>query len=227
MTPSPENRPAAGQPPLAELMARFLGRQSAAAAAGMAAVLARRRRTARSGPGSGGRSEAGVGRSHGRDCLNSAIRRKRMKAPADWPTLVAAQPSHTGLAFAAGNFPQMVRDLVPLYRAADESRATLPIRRRPAGRRSRVAAVVTNFRRRCSSSEHCDLARQWDAAEALLNDGTVPAKWTAAWANESRGDVCGIVGRRPRPLRRWREHAGERAGPVQPRHGGAVHRPAG
>ena len=38
MTLSPENRPSAGQPPLAELMARFLGRQSAAVAAGMAAI---------------------------------------------------------------------------------------------------------------------------------------------------------------------------------------------
>src|SRR5437762_807428 len=40
MTPTPEPRPGAGQPPLAELLARFLGRQTEAVAAGMAAALA-------------------------------------------------------------------------------------------------------------------------------------------------------------------------------------------
>src|SRR5437764_1284808 len=39
MTPSPENRPPAAQPDIAALMARFLGRQSAAHAAGPAVAV--------------------------------------------------------------------------------------------------------------------------------------------------------------------------------------------
>src|SRR5207237_5397615 len=38
MTPAPDDRPTAAQPPLADLMARYLGRQTAAHVAGLAAV---------------------------------------------------------------------------------------------------------------------------------------------------------------------------------------------
>ena len=122
---TPENLPAAAQPPLADLMARFLNRQSAAVGAGMAAVL----------PGDVEPHEAvPVQAVDPKQAWDEAVavlghfgsNAKAIKAPADWPALVAAQPSHTGLAFGAGNFPQMVRDLVPLYRAA-ETLADLPM----------------------------------------------------------------------------------------------------
>src|SRR4051812_7463389 len=118
MTPTPTNRPAAGQPSLADLMARYLGRQSTAVAAGLAAEL----------PGEVEPHEAvPVQVVDPKQAWDEAVAvfdhygsAVPAKAPADWPAIVAAQPSHTGLAFAAGNFPQMIRDLAPLYRAADD-----------------------------------------------------------------------------------------------------------
>src|SRR5205085_7663093 len=93
---------------------------------------------------------------------------KAGKAPADWPQLVAAQPSHAGLAFAAGNYPQLVRDLVPLYRA--ESLAGLPLADGPAVSGTRVdtwaeaAARAGSFPQVLMALGVLRLARQWDAA---------------------------------------------------------------
>src|SRR4051794_31193246 len=101
MTPIPENRLTTAQPDIAALMARYLGRQSAAHAIGLAAV----------GPGEVEPYEAvpvqAVDPRHAWDEASAVLAQfegpgKTGKAPADWPQLVAAQPSHAGLAFAAG-----------------------------------------------------------------------------------------------------------------------------
>src|SRR4051794_3928898 len=107
MTPTPEHRPTAGQPPLADLMARFLGRQSAAVAAGVAAAT----------PGEVELHEAvpvqAVDPRHAWDEAITALGLYGMagkpKPTAEWPPLVAAQPALTALPLAAGNYPQLVR----------------------------------------------------------------------------------------------------------------------
>jgi len=116
---------------------------------------------------------------------------------------VAAQPSHTGLAFAAGNFPQMVRDLAPLCRAA-EALGELPI---PDGPPVAVEAGHTAaFPQALLALGVLRLARQWDAAEALVraNAGRVPAAWADAWANEEAA-LLWHRGQKDEAARRWRE----------------------
>src|SRR4051794_40002300 len=164
MTSAPENRPTVGQPSLTDLMARFLGRQAAAAAAGLAAEL----------PGDVEPHEAvpvqAVDPKQAWDEATAVIghydpRTNAAKAPADWPALVAAQPSHTGLAFAAGNFPQMVRDLAPLYRAA-EALGELSV---PDGPPVAIeTGSASAFPQVLLTLGALRLARQWDTAEALV-----------------------------------------------------------
>src|SRR5262249_52127276 len=115
---------------------------------------------------------------------------KAGKAPIDWPQLVAAQPSHTGLAVAAGNFPQMVRDLAPLYPA--ESLADLPTADGPPLTGTGVEAWAESVARDGTFPQvllalgALRLARLFDAAEGLFGKhaGRVPAAWADAWANE-------------------------------------------
>src|SRR5207237_7027312 len=111
-------------PSLADLMATFLDRRSAAVAAGLAARLPDDVEPYEAVPVQA--VDPRQAWDEAAAVLNYFGAETLAKAPADWPTLLAAQPSHTGLAFAAGNFPQMVRDLAPLYRAA-ESLSELPI----------------------------------------------------------------------------------------------------
>src|SRR5881275_550350 len=89
MIPTPEHRPGAGQPPLAELMACFLGRQTAAVNAGLAAER----------PGEVEPHEAvpvqAVDPKQAWDEATAVIGHydpstKAAKAPTDWPALVAA-----------------------------------------------------------------------------------------------------------------------------------------
>jgi hypothetical protein len=49
---------------------------------------------------------------------------KTLKAPPDWPALVAAQEPAVALPFCLGNFPQMVRSLQPLLNLAQGTSAT-------------------------------------------------------------------------------------------------------
>jgi tetratricopeptide (TPR) repeat protein len=201
MTPTPEKLPAPGQPPLHELMARFLGRQSAAVGAGLAAVL----------PGDVEPHEAvpvqAVDPKHAWDGATAVLGHfgepaKSVKAPADWSALVAAQPSHTGLAFAAGNFPQMVRDLAPLYRSA-ETLGDLPMADGPPVP-VEVGPVSSEFPKVLLKLGTLRLARQWDAAEALMTEcaDRVPATWAAAWANEAAA-VLWHRGAKAEAAKRW------------------------
>ena len=201
MTPTPETRPTAGQPPLADLMSRFLNGRTQAVAAGLAAEQ----------PGEVELHEAvpvqAVDSKQAWDEATAVLKHygllETAKVPADWPALVAAQASHTGLAFAAGNYPQMVRDLAPLYRAAESlgelptpNGPAIPIGCAPSDEFSSVLLAIGTMR----------LARQWDAADALLRSsaGRVPSVLTLAWANEEAANLW-HRGRREDALRRWRE----------------------
>ena len=215
------------QPPLAELTARFLGRQSAAVAAGLAADT----------PGDVEPHEAvpvqAVDPRQAWDEATTAVavrRRRRRQAPPTGRSWWRPSRRMTGLALAAGNYPQMVRDLTPLYphgrdagRPADAGRprrrTCRPVGRQPVGdvpaRRllaARRAAAGPPVRR---------------GGEALLAAVAGDGPGVAA-AGERRGGAA--LAPRPRTTeaaRRWQEHAGERAGAVQPRHGGPVPGPAG
>jgi hypothetical protein len=196
MTPTPEN-----QPQLADLMARFLGRQSMAVASGMAAVL----------PGDVEPHEAvpvqAVDPKQAWDEATAVLAHfgekvKSGKAPADWPALVSAQPSHTGLAFATGNFPQMVRDLVPLYRAAEALGELSNVDGPAVPVDSDTAA--TDFPNALLKLGTLRLARQWDAADVLIAAvaDRVPAKWANAWANETAA-VLWHRGTKAEAAKRW------------------------
>jgi tetratricopeptide (TPR) repeat protein len=201
MTPTPEKSLAATQPAIEALLARFLGRQSAAAGSGFAAVL----------PGDVEPYEAvpiqAVDPKQAWDEATAVFAQfgepsRAVKAPADWPTLVAAQPSHTGLAFAAGNFPQMVRDLAPLYRAA-EALGDLAMADGPPVP-VEVGPASNEFPNVLMKLGTLRLARQWNAAEALIAETAdkVPAKWAAAWANETAA-ILWHRGRKAEAFKRW------------------------
>src|SRR5262245_48822463 len=207
MIPTPENRSTPRQPDLTALMARYLGRQSAAHADGLAAVE----------PGAVEPYEAvpvqAVDPRQAWDEANAALAHfgdagKVGKAPADWPQLVAAQPSHTGLAFAAGNFPQMVRDLAPLYRA--ESLAELPAVDGPSVTGTAIdawadkTAQTGSFAQVLLALGALRLARQWDTADSLIqkHSGQVPAAWADAWKNETTA-VLWHRGRKDEAARLW------------------------
>jgi hypothetical protein len=206
MTPV-ENRTNAGQPGIADLMARFLGHQSAAHASGLAAAARGDVEPYEAVPAqvvdprqAWDEATAVLG------CYGGAG--KVGKAPADWPQWVAALPSHTGLAFAAGNFPQMVRDLAPLYRA--ESLADLPETDGPPlvgmGVETWAESVAKDgvFPQMLLALGALRLARQWDATEALVRtfSGRVPAAWADAWANEEAA-LLWHRGREEAAARRW------------------------
>jgi hypothetical protein len=192
MSQTPSNHPTPGQPQLTDLMARFLDRQTAAVAAGLAANL----------PGDVEPHEAvpvqAVDPKHAWDEATTALGfygiNNSEKAPADWPTLVAAQPSHTGLAFAVGNFPQMVRDLAPLYRAADDL-GGLPVADGPP-----VAIESSPKSDDLLTLGTLRLARQWDAVDAALTTlaGRLPNEEAATLWHRGRKDEA---------VQRWNEMA--------------------
>jgi hypothetical protein len=194
MTP---NTPHSGQPQLAELMARFLGRQSAAVDAGMAATV----------PGDVEPHEAvpiqAVDPKQAWDEATAALtffnNAKSSKAPGDWPTLVASQPSHTGLAFAAGNFPQLVRDLAPLYRASDDLGDVAVADGPPVS--FDAGSTPSDCPQLLVNAGTFRLARQWHAAETLLK-AQVPEKWSTARANEEAA-LLWHRGRKAEALKRW------------------------
>ncbi len=207
MTQTPEHRPNAGQPQLADLLACFLSRQSEATAAGMAAVVPAEVEPYEAVP------VQAVDPRQAWDEATAVLAyfggsEKLGKAPAEWPSLVAAQPSHTGLAFTAGNFPQMVRDLLPLYRT--ESLAALPASDGPpiaaAGVEdwAQAAGRDGSFPQALLALGALRLARQWDAAEALRQTcaGRVPATAADAWANEEAA-LLWHRGQREEAARRW------------------------
>lgn len=109
------------------------------------------------------------------------------KAAPEWPQLVAAQEPAAALAFAAGNYPQLVRHVRPLMAATDLT-ALRPTSDRP----TTVAALAAwanaqkKFPRVLIALGALRLARQFEQAEALLSAarGSVPEAYREAFANE-------------------------------------------
>jgi tetratricopeptide (TPR) repeat protein len=96
----------------------------------------------------------------------------------------------------------MVRDLAPLYRAADDL-GELPVAEGPAV--TVEADTTAEFPRALVALGVLRLARQWEAAESLIKTiaGRVPTAFTAAWANEEAATLW-HRGRKDEAARRWR-----------------------
>jgi tetratricopeptide (TPR) repeat protein len=111
--------------------------------------------------------------------------------PPEWSALVSGAGSLTALAFAAGNFPQMVRDLPALVRS--ERRSDL-FKAETAGaetptltRWARDAAAKANYPQCLFALGVLRVARQFAPAETLLAQlqASAPARWQPALANEA------------------------------------------
>lgn len=118
--------------------------------------------------------------------------------PPEWPVLVASHEPMLALAFAAGNFPQLVRNLQPLLQAAD-----LTAVRSQSGRAASAPALVEWAAQQTQAPQlllavgALRLARHFERAAELLtrHEASVPMEWQSAWANEKaalawhRGDA--------------------------------------
>jgi tetratricopeptide (TPR) repeat protein len=121
-------------------------------------------------------------------CFRPELPRLPLKPPAEWPTLVTAQEPVAALPLAAGNFPQLVRNLSALVQAAHlgDLRST---HGRPV-----EAVGLADWAAQCDPSQSAltlftagvlRLARQYDQAADLLRQGNGSAgEWRDAWANE-------------------------------------------
>ena len=134
-------------------------------------------------------------------CFQPGLKKAVLQPPADWSSLVAAHEPMLALAFCAGNFPQLLRNLQSLLSVKD-----LGSLRPAAGRPGAAPAVVEWARQTIEKGLFPQsllalgalrLAKQYDlAAEAIRkHQAGIPAEWRAAWANEEaalawhRGDA--------------------------------------
>src|SRR5436309_15400426 len=110
---------ASGQPDLAELLARFLHGQAGVHEAGLAAQP-----TGEVVPYEAAPSQHADPKLAWEESLavlpfysHRKWKKLPLKAPSDWPVLVAAQEPMLAVPFCLGNFPQLVRSLQPLLQA--------------------------------------------------------------------------------------------------------------
>jgi hypothetical protein len=179
----------ASQPQLAELLDRYIQQQTAAHADGMALpetlgeVVPHDAAPAQPIEPRTAWSEATTALRCFGDIRSAAT-------PPDWPTLVVTHEPEASLAFAAGNFPQLVRNLLPLYQTKDL--ASLRPRSVPAAPASALAEWAAETLDKGPSAQGLlavgvlRLARQFDAADVLIKKHAAkdPAPWRAAWDNE-------------------------------------------
>jgi hypothetical protein len=123
-------------------------------------------------------------------CFPSASPTQLMAPPPDWATLVACQEPAFALAFCAGNFPQLVRNLLPLMRTTDLS-TLQSTAARPASISTLTAWAAEKPREQSFAQTILGLGvlrlgREFDEAAQMVHqlDGQVPGEWQAAWANE-------------------------------------------
>ena len=179
----------ASQPPLSELLGRYLQQQADAHESGMAL------------PESLGEvmpyDAAPAQPVDPRTAWSEAVKALELPrsdtsvaAPPDWPVLVVSHEPETALAFAAGNFPQLVRNLLPLYQT--KVLTSLCPRGTPGAPAPALVEWATStlqkriFPGGLLAIGALRLARQFDAADELVHEHAsgVPAAWRAAWTNE-------------------------------------------
>jgi tetratricopeptide (TPR) repeat protein len=105
--------------------------------------------------------------------------------PAEWPQLVASQEPAVAIAFALGNFPQLVRNLQPLLTRGDLTKLREAVSRPPSQPALLDwAAELSEVPQKLLAAGVLRLARHFDRAADLLR-ADVPAEWQAARANEA------------------------------------------
>jgi hypothetical protein len=123
-------------------------------------------------------------------CFAHGASAAELPVPPDWAALVVGYESVASLALCLGNFPQLVRNLRPLLGATDlTALRTAPTRPVPA---SGLLSWAASAARRPRYPElllvagALRLARHYDRAAELLDgpQGRVPKPWREAWANE-------------------------------------------
>ncbi len=133
-----------------------------------------------------------------------------LTAPPDWPMLVASQEPVLALAFAVGNFPQMVRHVQPLLHARklSEMRPAAPGRAIPVPALLTWANEQTTYPPILLALGALRLARQFAEAEKLLGKQSprVPAEWKAALANEEAA-LAWHAGKADEALKLWKAQA--------------------
>ena|SRR5437660_759276 len=177
-----------GQPALPELMVRFLRRQATALAPANAIgeVVPHEAVPAQPVDPRVAWNEAG----EAIRCFHRESSVQIRHAPPDWSAVVAGQEPDAALAFCAGNFPQLVRDVHALLGTTDLS-TLCPMANRPV-----ALPALTSWASQVAQAKQfpdllfalgaCRLARQFEQAEELFqrHQAQVPAEWQAAWANE-------------------------------------------
>jgi tetratricopeptide (TPR) repeat protein len=132
-----------------------------------------------------------------------------LSAVTDWRALVAAQEPALDLAFCAGNFPQMVRNLSLLLSEGDKV---------PQSRKFESASLV-NWAEQTTrkpapqallAAGVLRLAHEFERASRLLADcaSALPKEWKAAWQNEQAA-LAWHSGRREEALGLWQDIEGD------------------
>jgi len=134
----------------------------------------------------------------------------KLQPPPDWPMLVSSQEPAAALAFAVGNFPQLVRHVQPLLHAKNLSEL-----RPSAGRSIPTPALLTWAAQVSKKKQYPEmllalgalrLARQFDKAEEILakQRGHVPQQWQEALSNEEAA-LAWHSGKGEEALKMWQK----------------------
>ena len=197
------------QPSLTDLMGRYLERSAEAQAAGLAPAAQGEVVPFEAAPVQA--VDPRVAWDEAQAALRHFGAKAEGKAPPDWPALVADQEPTAALAFAVGNFPQLVRHLQPLLTGN-------PAKMRPtAGRPVPAAALVAWAEETVKKHEYPQallalgalrLAHHFDVAEKLMKKHAkdVPAEHRAAWANEEAA-LAWHRGKAEDALKLWKSQA--------------------
>jgi hypothetical protein len=177
------------QPPIAELFGRYLQQQIAAHESGLAMPES----LAEVVPYDAAPAQTIDPRFAWDEAL-AALRAfgevRSFSAPPDWSTLVVTHEPEMALAFAAGNYPQLVRNLVPLWKT-DNLTDLRPSLNDVTPAPTLVSWAAEAFRKTLYPQAilaigALRLARHFDAAIELMKQHgvQVPDPWRSAWANE-------------------------------------------
>ncbi len=178
------------QPPLSDLLARYLARQADACAVG-AAAAADEVTPYEAGPVTPIDPKLAWDEALAVFALaEPPVSTRGWQAPPAWPSLVVGHEPIVALALAAGNFPQLVRNFHLILQTAN------PASHKPQPGRPTAAPDLLSWAE--SMAGHRDaprtllalgtlrLAKHFDAAErfAQAHDAAIAGAWRTAWENE-------------------------------------------
>lgn len=194
-----ESRATEGQPSLEELTARFMNRQLHAAASGLAGAPANDVEPYEAVPVQAVDPRQAWDEAIVAIASFGAAAAEIGKPIADWPQLVAAQPSISALPLASANFPQMVRDLSPIFRSERLidllSSSTSAVELAGFENWASSKEQSATFPRKLLTVGVLRLARLFDAANRELSElkKCAPNHWRSAIANEEAATLwqCG------------------------------------